>query len=163
ILNERGYLADCSVTPHVSWKQSIGDPTQRGGPDYSSFPELPYFVDLGDISKPGDSTLLEIPVTSRDMWPPLLRAITQNLGTKSLARRVLRHWFPEICWLDPIYYSVELTLRLVESTARDNRPCVQAFHSSEFMPDGSPRFPQKNDVEKLYDGLHEVFELAGKK
>ena len=29
ILVEQGYLVDCSVTPHVSWRQSEGDPRQR--------------------------------------------------------------------------------------------------------------------------------------
>jgi len=60
---ENGYYIDCSVTPHVSWKETIGDPNQEGGPDYTNFPNNYYFLDLEDISRPGISFLLEVPVT----------------------------------------------------------------------------------------------------
>jgi hypothetical protein len=163
ILNENGYLADCSVTPKVSWKQYPGDPAQHGGPDYSRFPESPYYMDLEDISKAGNSHLLQIPVTSMDVRPRWVRAMADRLEHRSLARRAINHWFPTICWLNPIQHSAELTLRVAESAAEQNRPCMQAFHSSEFMPGGSPRFPEEADVEKLYDDLHQVFELANRK
>jgi len=63
ILAEHGYLVDCSVTPNVSWKYHFGDPTKNGGTDYTHFPNNCYFLDLNDISQPGNSSLLEIPVT----------------------------------------------------------------------------------------------------
>jgi hypothetical protein len=163
ILEEKGYLADSSVTPHVSWAEHMGDPSQSGGPDYSNFPEAPYFLDLENIAKAGNSRLLEIPVASMDLRPGLVRAITETLVPDSLASRALNHWFPAICWLNPIHPSTELTLRLVETAAAENRPCMQAFHSSELMPGGSPRFPREEDVERLYDGLQRVFEVASQK
>jgi hypothetical protein len=163
ILNENGYLADCSVTPKVSWREHPGDPRRNGGPDYSNFPELPYYMDLEDISQVGQSCLLQIPVTSMDVRPRWIRAVADHLEQGSLPRRAINHWFPTLCWLNPLQHSAELTLRLVKSAAEDNRPCMQAFHSSEFMPGGSPRFPEKADVEKLYDDLHRVFGLASQK
>jgi hypothetical protein len=163
ILIEKGYLVDCSVTPHVSWSTSLGDPKQKGGPDYSNFPELPYFIDPEDISKPGNSKLLEIPVTSMDVRPPLIRSIVQHLAPSSLSRRALDRLFPTICWLDPIQHSAELTLRVIERAAAERRICMQAFHSPEFMPGGSPRFPRVKDVEALYDDIDEVFAMASAK
>jgi hypothetical protein len=163
ILAEKGYLVDCSVTPHVSWSQTLGDPAQRGGPDYSNFPELPYFMDLDDISKPGNSKLLEIPVTSMDVRPQLVHSIAQRLAPRSLPRRALNRLFPTICWLNPIQHSVDVTMRVVERAAAEKRICMQAFHSSEFMPGGSPRFPLEKDVDELYHDLNQVFEVASKK
>ena len=71
ILVEQEYLVDCSVTPHVSWRQSEGDPRQQGGPDYSDFPGEAYFVSHDDISQAGDSPLLEVPET---LFPSALRS-----------------------------------------------------------------------------------------
>jgi hypothetical protein len=160
ILAEKGYLADCSVTPHVSWSQYSGDPTQKGGPDYTDFPELPYFMNLEDISKEGTSSLLEIPVTSMDMRPPVVHSIARHFAFGSLPSRALNRFFPAICWLSPIHRDAGLTMRIVKRAAAEKRTCVQAFHSSEFMPGGSPRFPRREDVEALYRDLHQVFEMA---
>ncbi len=42
ILVREGYLVDCSVTPHISWRRHLGAPNGRGGPDYRGFPEEAY-------------------------------------------------------------------------------------------------------------------------
>ena len=63
LLIEFGYIVDCSVTPYLSWAEQTGDPSKKGGADYTSFPDTSYFVDTVDISRSGDSSLLEIPVT----------------------------------------------------------------------------------------------------
>ncbi len=63
ILVENGYCVDCSVTPYVSWKKTTGDPNREGGPDFSNFPNDNYFLELENISRPGNSSLLEVPVT----------------------------------------------------------------------------------------------------
>src|ERR1043165_7078717 len=63
ILAEHGYRVDCSVTPHKSWASQMGDPDGAGGSDYSGFPDHAYFLDLDDIQRPGQSTLLEVPLT----------------------------------------------------------------------------------------------------
>ncbi len=63
LLIEFGYQVDCSVTPKVDWRFTKGDPAQSGGTDYSNFPSHAYFMDVNDISKAGDSTLLEVPMS----------------------------------------------------------------------------------------------------
>lgn len=62
-LIECGYVVDCSVTPHVSWRRVPGAPNGNGGADYTTAPEDPYFVNLADIRRPGTSCLLEVPMT----------------------------------------------------------------------------------------------------
>ena len=51
------YLADCSVTPGMDWRENIGQ-TDCEGPDYRNNPSEPYLL-KGDK----DKKLIEIPVT----------------------------------------------------------------------------------------------------
>jgi hypothetical protein len=163
ILVERGYLADCSVTPLVSWAGHPGDPKQHGGPDYSSFPTLPYFIDLDDIRRAGKSTLLEIPVTAMQTQPLLVHRIEQQLGRRSLLCRALNRFFPRLCWLAPTGDNIRPMLSVVKKCATENRPCVEfAVHSSNLMPGGSPFFSRRRDVEALYEDLDRLFSQAGK-
>jgi len=164
MLVEKGYLADCSVTPLVSWADHPGNPGQGGGPDYTRFPVLPYFLDLDDISRPGNSSLLEIPVTSMELGPKLLRPLRQRLRQRSLLRRVLNRLSPAQCWLAPTRNNGSLLVRVVEKSFAMKRPCVQlALHSSNFMPGGSPAFLKERDVERLYENLHRLFSVASGK
>src|ERR1700730_4996670 len=68
MLTDFGYLADCSVTPGVSWKAHAGSPKGPGGSDYRRFPNVPYYLDLNDISRSGNAPLLEVPMTTRPSW-----------------------------------------------------------------------------------------------
>ena len=163
LLVEKGYLADCSVTPLISWAAHAGDPSQRGGPDYSSFPLLPYFIDLEDISRPGKSSLLEVPVTVMELQPPLFRSLCRRFPPRSLPRRALNKLCPPVCSLVPTAANLKRMLRVVERSVAEKRSCVQlALHSSNLMPGGSPHFPGVEDVEALYDGLHSLFSLSAK-
>ena len=63
LLVENGYRVDCTVTPHTTWANYPGDPNGPGGTDFRSFPDTPYFMDLDRIDRPGDSPLLEVPVS----------------------------------------------------------------------------------------------------
>jgi hypothetical protein len=164
MLVERGYLADCSVTPLLSWADHPGHPDQDGGPDYTRFPALPYFLDLEDISRPGTSCLLEIPVTATELGPRLLRPLRQRLGGRSVLRRGLNRLSPPQGWLAPTRNNAGLLLRVVEKSFAMNRPCVQlALHSSNLMPGGSPGFEKERDVEGLYENLHRLFSVARRK
>jgi hypothetical protein len=86
MLAELGYRVDCSVTPHKSWRTQKGAPDGSGGPDFSRFPDTAYFLNLDDISRPGDSPLLEVPLTVMRPW--------QSLG-RTLHR--LTAWGPRLC------------------------------------------------------------------
>lgn len=56
LLREQGYIADCSVTPYVDWRSSVGQTPDFAGPYYSK--ELP------EISV--RNGIIEIPVTT--LW-----------------------------------------------------------------------------------------------
>jgi 2-polyprenyl-6-methoxyphenol hydroxylase-like FAD-dependent oxidoreductase len=161
LLIEQGYLVDSSVTPGLSWRDHPGDPRGTGGPDYTVFPERPYFIDPQDIGRQGTSALLEVPVTSVDPRPTAVRWMAERLRSGTLPYRALRRWWPPVSALLPVATRPGLTRRTIRQALADRRPCLHlAIHSSELMPGGSPKFPTPRDVDALYDQLEAIFDEA---
>ena len=162
MLAEFGYLVDCSVTPHVSWRDQKGDPRGAGGPDFSAFPESAYFVDLSDVRRPGRSALLEVPVTIvAQRWPPAVERARRSLKRSNLAQRVMRRLFPPVQWLRPNGRNRRQMLDIPSVAANQGRDYVQfMLHSSELMPGGSPTFATCGSVDSLYEDMEAVFERA---
>lgn len=137
ILARRGYRVDCSVTPHVSWRSSPGDPRRGGGSDFSRFPEKAYFLDLEDIGRSGGSPLLEVPVTIR-----------KRIGG--------------VAWLRPNGRNLRAMVGLAEQVRAEGGDYLELMlHSSELMPGGSPAFPREADIERLYGDLEALFAAIG--
>jgi hypothetical protein len=161
-LVEHGYRVDCSVTPNVSWKGYKGDPNGTGGTDFSAFPESAYFLDLDDISRPGASPLLEVPVTvTAPYFSRPARLARTVLETNRLGAKVARRLFPRCAWLYPKgdnYRSLPRLLRAVTEGGREHAEFM--IHSSELMPGESPRFPTPRSIEALYDTMEALFACA---
>ena len=161
ILVDQGYRVDCSVTPHVSWRRIKGDPNREGGADYSRFPEEAYHVDLSDIGRPGDSPLLEVPMTIMPAPSPTVRRIGGLMPHGSLPSRAWNKLFPPKHWLTPNGRNRSRMLRLLDRSVKERRRYVEfALHSSEFMPGGSPTFPTTKAIENLYRDLEHLFSRA---
>jgi len=158
ILVEKGYRVDCSVTPHVSWRDYLGDPKQGGGTDYSHFPDQAYFLDLLDISRPGNSPLLELPMTivsTQIRGVNLLYQVSRNC---SIAQRAWECLFRPSIWLRPNGKNLRDLLWIMRLAIRERRKFVEfMLHSSELMPGGSPAFPRDQDIEALYADLQVLF------
>jgi hypothetical protein len=136
LLVEHGYKVDCSVTPHVSWAGVTGAPNGAGGTDYTTFPAHPYFIDLDQIDREGNSSLLEIPVS-----------IVEESNV--------------VHWLRPNRQNRDSMLAILDEALREQWPCVEfMLHSSELMAGGSPTFETERDVERLYDDLEGLFSNA---
>jgi hypothetical protein len=155
LLVKCGYVADCSVTPGVTWRSSLGHPAGKGGTDYRHFPTAPYYLDLDDISRPGNSQLLEVPMTTRASrlaeWLPWSYTLP---GVRSVAYRMV----PDVHWLRPGSRNLRGMLRLVRQAIRENwRHLEFMLHSSELMPGGSPTFRTADAIQKLYDDLETLF------
>lgn len=164
ILEGRGYRVDCSVTPRVSWRGHLGDPGGRGGTDYTGFPGEAYFVDLDDISRPGGSTLLEIPVTIVPSSHPAIPWARRPLERVPRAHRALNRLLPAVHWLRPNGRNREILIRIVQEAARAGRGYLQfMLHSSELMPGGSRRFPGIANIDALYRDLEALFAVAREK
>ena len=159
-LVDHGYLVDCSVTPHISWRDKKGDPNGSGGSDYSLYPELPYFMDPADPSRPGQSPLLELPVTVISARRPIVRLLPPSLRSAGLVKRAIERLLPAHRMI-PDRYNTESLPDLLPRALRQGRPYVEfAIHSSELMPGGSPSFSTEAEVERLFDRLEALFEAA---
>jgi hypothetical protein len=164
ILLDSGYRVDCSVTPHVSWASHRGNPRGRGGADYSCYPEGAYFIDPDDISRPGSSELLEVPMTILPLhWPAPIRAARRVFRGVSPLRRAMRRFFPVVSWLRPSGRNRRGLLNALSVALREDRDYVEfMLHSSELMPGGSPMFPRSDDIERLYDDMEALFDAASR-
>lgn len=160
LLIEHGYDSDCSVTPHVSWRRNKGAPGGPGGTDYRKFPAAPYFLDARDISRPGDSTLLEIPMSIR---PGRLNRIAPWAYRLPIVRKLAWRMAPPLGWLRPNGRNLEAMQELVDTILQEKPSHLEfVLHSSEFMPGGSPVFPDEASIERLYAHLDALFGAIGR-
>lgn len=160
LLVEQGYRVDCSVTPHVSWRWTAGDPRGRGGADYSRFPDHAYFVDLHDVSRAGTSALLEVPMTTVRTAARTRTTLARVLPRRASATKALNRLFP-VRWLRPSGRNLRELLDIVDRAVTDGRTYVEfMLHSSELMPGGSPTFRTDRSIEVLYEHLDRLFEHA---
>lgn len=153
LLIEQGYQVDCSVTPRVNWQFSPGAPQGAGGTNYQHFPDRPWFIDPQDISRAGNSPLLEVPMSIQYKHSPLMNGVKQGWDRLRGKRRS-----PSVHWLRPSRGNLQQMLGVVDKTLAGGSDYVEfMLHSSEFMPGGSPTFKTAADIEALYDSLEQLF------
>ncbi len=162
LLVDNGYTVDCSVTPHLSWASSPGDPRREGGPDYTGYPTEPYLLDLDDIAREGSSSLLELPVTTfRQSYPEPVERARGVARRNGLATRLVNRLFPRALWIRPNGRNGRALPRLVDRALSEGCDYVQfMLHSSEFLPGGSPTFRTQRSVEGLYADMERLFASA---
>ena len=160
-LIDHGYWVDCSVTPHVTWREHLGDPTGKGGADYRDFPGRAYWLDPGDIGRAGNSPLLEVPMSIRPCRFDTANRIRRRLGERALISRALNFLVPCYTWFRPKRENLSDMLGVLRWAKHEGIDYVEfMLHSSEFMPGGSPTFVTEADIEKLYESLEVLFETA---
>lgn len=164
VLIDHGYLVDCSVTPLLSWKSSVGNPKGSGGPDYTNFPDHAYFVDPADVSRPGDSPLLEVPLSVIAPKSGLMRSLHRRFKAgPRIVRGPLYRISPPTMKLVPNGKNLPAILQIVRRAGEEGKNYVEfTLHSSEFMPGGSPRFRDESEIERLYEHLEVMFSTAAK-
>jgi hypothetical protein len=151
-LVELGYRVESSVTPHICWTNSKGEAL----PDFRACPEKPYRAgENDDLFVPGQSSLLEVPVTvlapnsiegSRPVWPGATAG--------------------QPIWFRPWYADEHTLVEVVRHVARANahepfpRPLVMMFHNVELVANASPYTRSAADVHRYLDMLAIAFEAA---
>jgi peptidoglycan/xylan/chitin deacetylase (PgdA/CDA1 family) len=153
VLEKLGYSVDTSVDP-------LFNERRKRGMLFAGAPLDPYYPDPADVRRPGDSKILEIPISSATdpALPKLLEAAYTRLepirwrgGLKRLGLRPV--------WLRPSYTPLPDAIRFADRLAREGRPCANIiFHSSEILPGGSPYTPDAASVTRFLDDLARLLE-----
>jgi len=163
-LVDHGYEVDCSVTPYTSWSDHGGNPAGAGGSDYRGYPARAYFVDTDDISRPGDSPLLEVPVSIMPCRIGIVNRVRERCSARSLVRRGLNRFYPPRTWFRPTVDNLEPMLAVMAWVRREGFDYIEfMLHSSELMPGGSPNFAGVAEIERLYENLATLFAAASGK
>lgn len=153
LLVELGYKVDCSVTPRVNWRNAKGSPAGTGGTNYQHFPTRSYFMDLDAIHQPGDSPLLEVPMSIQYKHSALMNTFKQGYD-----RLRGKYRSPSVNWLRPARGNAAQMIDVAQKTLAEGNDYVEfMLHSSEFMPGGSPTFKDEADIERLYQDLETLF------
>ena len=160
-LARQGYRVDCSVTPKTSWATEQGG-LSWGGADYRRAPVRPYWVSGKDVCLPGDSGLLEAPMTVL-YTGPLVRegsgaARRFSLLPESPAKRLLDRIVFRKKWLRIHPASRRGDWRAIHRAAVRGGLDVLVFmiHSSELAPGTSPLTPTERAAEVVFRRLEEV-------
>lgn len=151
LLSKYGYKIDCSVTPHISWEKSYGKTGIRGS-NYKKCSEQPYFI---------NDTILELPMTIRRSHTFQKERI-KNI--KRLIREIELFILGRSQWIRPDNnFSLSGIFNVIDKCSKNNDYIMFMIHSSELMPNGSPNFKTKEDIEKLYLNIEQIFKYVKNK
>lgn len=159
LLIEHDYQVDCSVTPGVSWRNDQGAPEGRGGADYRAVAPTAFWISRDDVQNSEAAPLLEVPMTiERGPHHMLARAVRHTLRGSSLGRRFAERLFPAAYWFRPNRRNHQNMLKILrQAEERPSDYIEMMLHSSEVMPGGSPYFPDRSAMDRLYDDLEALF------
>jgi hypothetical protein len=134
LLESLGYVADSSVTPFVSWER-----TGARGLSFHDAPTQPYRPSRSSPGEPGESTIVEIPVTIRPH--PLSRI--PWLG---------RLFEPR--WLRPTHTRsrglVDVARQEIRAASRHGPVVLNAmFHNVEVIADASPYARTEHEAQAI--------------
>lgn len=153
ILEKLGYVVDTSVDP-------LFNETRKGGPSFAGAPVEPYWPSDDDVRRPGNSKVLEIPVSSATA-PGLPKALETRFASLPAIpwRGYLKRLGVRAVWLRPSYSNVEDAKALASALVARGVPTLNMlFHSSELVPGGSPYNKEAGDVDRFFERLERVFE-----
>ena len=160
LLVSLGYEVDCSVTPGISWRHDPG--LRNGGADFTRAGVEPYELAAGDVCRPGDSGLLEVPVTILHTSPAMrasawLRRTYRRHRRTAVWRAANRLFGLAPQWLRPYpHMTPERLIAVCETARRLGLPVMEMMlHSTELVP-RDPRSAAVTTEQRL-DRLSRVF------
>jgi hypothetical protein len=157
VLEKAGYLVDTSVHPLLY-------EAHHGGPDFVDAPLTPYLLSYESAVQPGDSSLLEVPVSAA-LNRSLPQWIVRAYGRAPLpyhTKRFLRlARIVKTCWLRPSYSSLDDMKRLARQMVDADAPVLNVmFHSSEAIVGGSPYNRNQGELEAFLGRLTQFLRFA---
>lgn len=148
ILSNLGYKIDTSVTPNIRWQNSNEKRNEMIlPPNFMGFKSDIYNINSEDISKEGDSGIMEIPITTLKT-PQFYRRLKKIIKKQNyyIQFRIT----PETSFRD-------LKKIIIKSIGKDKEYIMLFLHSSELMAGGSPYFKTKSSIEKMYEQYCSLF------
>lgn len=150
VLERSGFRVDGSVAPMRRY---------YGGPERLDGPVDPYFADRRDPYRPGDSPILEVPMTIVPVVKGL-GSMLERLGTGSRVGSYVS-WFAMNLGSLPAQPAWTGLRRLKAAVrlhqARGGTVLSMFFHSSELMPGAYPGHGTADDVRAFLDKLRGFF------
>ncbi len=143
VLEKLNYRVDSSVVPYRKNKHV-------DEPNFDFVPLNPYYLHYQNVCLPGESRLLEVPITVEftrklPQWFKKNYSDFPDIGIRKLLRVFLGI---NLVWLRPSYASLQEMKKAAEVTVRSGVNVLNMmFHSSELMPGGSPYNRTAEDVE----------------
>lgn len=138
VLEELGFLVDCSVTPGI--KHKAPGATVQNANNYRKVSNKPYQL---------RESLWEMPMTTE---------IRRSFNGRSIYRKAVNLFRGEEHWLRPALQTVDEMLSLIDDVVDSGTDYLMfMIHSSELMPGGSPYCNTEKDVEDYLFKLETVF------
>ncbi len=145
LLKKYGYKMDCSITPHINWKNSLGQ-TGISGSDYSKESEKPNEI---------YENILEIPMTIKKVH---MLDLKKSYSLKKKFKKIIRYIIGQKQWVRPSNsFDISGIKRVIDICNKNGEYVMFMIHSSELMPNGSPNFKNEADIEKLYKNIDDIF------
>ena len=150
ILADFDYKIDCSYTPYINWSNILSD-YKNAEINYSLITNSTY------KHKFGNKTLKLLPTTIIEN-PDFLK-IRKRLPASVIIDRLVGKFQPKYIWLRPNGKNLKQMIKLVDISISNNFEYIMfILHSSELMESGSPTFPDKKSIRRLYHDLEYLFE-----
>lgn len=148
ILESLGYTVESSVTPHIDWSSAGAK-----GLSFHGAPTQPYRPDRRDPAKPGDASILEVPVTIRKRLANALPIVGKHVEPR---------------WLRPTRGDADTLVRVAEDEIAEarrrapGRPVVvnAMFHNVEIVPDKSPYAADEAEAHAILARLRALLAFA---
>jgi peptidoglycan/xylan/chitin deacetylase (PgdA/CDA1 family) len=153
ILEGLGYTVDTSVDP-------LFNERRKRGMAFPGAPLEPYHPDYADVTRPGASRILEVPITAATLpsLPKALEALYARLPPIP-CRGALKRLGLRPVWLRPSYTPLPDMLAFASRLRARGASCFNViFHSSEILPGGSPYTPDETSVARFLDDLKRLLE-----
>jgi hypothetical protein len=152
-LERAGYRVDSSVVPLLY-------EGHRGGPDFVSAPPAPYFLAYDDLTKPGTSNLLELPVSAalKGRLPASALRLLAPVMRASVARQALHVLgLARVQWLQPSGFALDEMSALARRLKEDGVPTLNlVLNSSEIVPGGSQDAGTPFELERRLSRLEDL-------
>lgn len=122
LLAEQGYVADCSVTPGVSWRSNGGYSPGSAGPDFTASPAWPHGLRAGQYE------LLEVPVSIAPQGA--LKGLAGRRLSGQWGRLVEKSGLCRMVWLRPGFSTFEQMRGICRDAVRKGAPVLNLMFRS---------------------------------